>query len=113
LLKTSALPQAEFSRRIARWGLILRCTLPVEEVPKSPWVLIQIELHLAVLVNDQLGRGVQDAGALALVLVIQVEFTGCKVIALVGLSVKASPNLMGRLVAKVIFRPVGVATMRM
>src|SRR5271154_1960814 len=49
-----------------------RCSFPVEHVHQLPRVLRQVNLQLPLLVNDQLGAGIQDAGALALVGVVDV-----------------------------------------
>src|ERR1039457_1839520 len=54
--------------------LIFACrSLPINNAPKSPWVLIEIELQFPILVDDQLSRRIQDSGTLALVLSVQVQ----------------------------------------
>src|SRR6516162_3658968 len=53
--------------------LVLRCALPVDDIAEPPWVLIQLDLQLAVLVDGELASGVKNAAALALVLIIQLQ----------------------------------------
>ena len=73
--------------------------LPVEHVNQLPGVLVKFDLELSFFVNRKLGQGKQHAGALFLVLFIQVKLT-CR---------KVKGN---RLVTKRIFLPLGVGIMR-
>src|SRR5271166_1827591 len=54
-------------------------SLPIDDVPKSPGILIEIEGQLPIITDAQLGRGVQDARALALVLVVDVDLARSQV----------------------------------
>src|SRR5664279_2300103 len=54
--------------------LVVSRALPVDEVAQPPRILVQLDLQLAVLVDRKLAGWIQDASALALVLIIQVEF---------------------------------------
>ena len=49
---------------------------PIENVNQIPRVLVQIPLQLALRVEDELGRWIEDACALALILVVEVEYAG-------------------------------------
>src|SRR5438067_2068027 len=49
---------------------------PIEDVGESPGVLIQVQLQLALFIEDQLRRGIELAGALALVLGVEFEDAG-------------------------------------
>src|SRR5215472_2095331 len=48
--------------------------LPVEHVDQLPRILVEFELHLSLIVERQLRQRKQDAGALALVLIVEVKF---------------------------------------
>jgi len=52
---------------------------PIDDVNEFPGILIELELNLALFVHGQLASGIEDAGALALVGVVDVEFTGGEV----------------------------------
>jgi hypothetical protein len=54
-------------------------TLPVNDVDEFPGILIELELELALLVDGELASGIQDAGALALVGIVDVELAGGEV----------------------------------
>src|ERR1700756_5094608 len=49
---------------------------PIENVGESPGVLIQVQLQLALFIEDQLRRGIELTGALALVLGVEFEHAG-------------------------------------
>jgi hypothetical protein len=51
-----------------------RRPLPIENVRQSPRVSNEINLQFTLLVNFELGSGIQNACALVLVLIIYVEF---------------------------------------
>ena len=55
--------------------LVLRRTLPVDNVGKPPGILVQLDLQLTVLVDGELASRVQDAPALALILIVQLHLT--------------------------------------
>src|SRR4029077_617223 len=52
---------------------------PVDDIDQFPGILIELELNLALFVQGQLASGIENAGALALVGVVDVEFTGGEV----------------------------------
>src|SRR6202521_4938427 len=56
------------------------CSLPIENVNQVKRVPNEVDLQLSLLIDDELGCRVQDARALALVRVIQVELASRQVI---------------------------------
>src|SRR5690348_3721892 len=52
---------------------------PVENIDQLPGVLIEVNLQLTLLIDHELGGGIQDACALVFVLVVQVDFAGSQV----------------------------------
>ena len=92
--------------------LILRSTLPVDDIAEPPRVLVQIELQIAVFVDQQLGGRIQDAGALALVLVIEIYLASRQVKAL-GLRIRVGLTEGDLAVGdELMLRPVGVGIKR-
>src|SRR5664279_2429340 len=59
--------------------LVICRALPVDEVAQAPGILVQLNLQFAVFVDGELAGGIQNASALALVLVIQLKFAGGQV----------------------------------
>jgi hypothetical protein len=65
------------SIEVQRAGLVdAGSSCPIEDVRESPGVLTQIQLQLALLVEDQLRLGIERPGALALVLGVEFEDAG-------------------------------------
>ena len=56
------------------------CLFPVDDVNQLPGIADKIPLQLALLIDHQLSFRIQDAGALRLIRVIQVEFSDCQVV---------------------------------
>jgi hypothetical protein len=54
--------------------------VPVNDVDQIPVILSELKLELAVFVDDQLGSRVENARALVLVGIVQIEFTGGQVV---------------------------------
>lgn len=54
--------------------------VPVNDVDEFPGILVQPKLELPLVVDDQLGRRIQNAPALVLVLIVQVEFAARQVV---------------------------------
>src|SRR5580765_1250778 len=52
---------------------------PVENIDQLPGVLIEVNLQLTLLIDHELGGGIQDACALVFVLVVYVDFAGSQV----------------------------------
>ena len=50
------------------------CPFPIKDVHQSPGILIQLDLQLSLLIECKLGQRVEDAGALAPVTFVNVEF---------------------------------------
>src|ERR1700739_2805938 len=67
-----------------------RSTLPIDKVRQPPGVLIQVQLQLAFFVDDQLRSGKQLAGALALVLIVELQHASSQI---KGLSLAIGPCL--------------------
>src|SRR5208282_684785 len=53
--------------------------LPIEHVYQSPGILIEFDLKLAILVNGELARRIQYAGALFLIGVVQIKLPTRKI----------------------------------
>src|SRR5580698_11648344 len=53
--------------------------LPVDDVDQFPRILIELELNLTLFVHGELASGIEDAGAFALVGVVDVELAGGEV----------------------------------
>ena len=52
---------------------------PVEYVDQFPWILCEIPLQLPCVTKHEFGSGIQDAGALALVLIVNLEDAGSEI----------------------------------
>ena len=50
--------------------------LVIDDVHQSPWIGHQIELQLALLIDRQLGFGLEESRALALVSIIEFDLAG-------------------------------------
>src|SRR4029077_1057935 len=53
--------------------------LPVDDIDQFPGILIELELNLPFFVHCQLTERIKNAGALTLVLIIEIEFTSSEV----------------------------------
>ena len=49
--------------------------LPVDDVDQFPGILIELELNLSPLCPLPIDKRIKNAGALALVLIVEIEFT--------------------------------------
>ena len=56
-----------------------RSALPVDDIDQFPGILIELELNLALFVHGQLTQGIKNAGALALVLIVEIKFASSEV----------------------------------
>src|SRR5579862_2000829 len=54
--------------------------VPVDNVGELPGILVELKLKLAILVDDQLRSWVENARALVLVRIVQVEFASGQVV---------------------------------
>jgi len=48
--------------------------LPVDDVDQFPRILIELELNLALFIHGELASGIENASALALVCIVDIEF---------------------------------------
>jgi hypothetical protein len=51
--------------------------IPVDNVDEFPRILVELELKLPFFVNDQLGRWVENATALILVGIVNLDLARC------------------------------------
>ena len=64
-------------------GLLLGTSaVPINDIGKLPGVSAELELKLALFVDDQLGSRVENSAALALIGVVQIKFAGGQVVGL-------------------------------
>src|SRR5271165_2432796 len=54
--------------------------VPVDDVDEFPGIFVELEFELAFFVDDQLGSGIENAGALTFVLIIEIELAGGQVV---------------------------------
>ena len=86
--------------------------VPIDDVDQLPVILSELKLELALFVDDQLGSRVENARALLLVRIVQVEFAGGQVVGSRGGVLVSLGELDRRFVAKRILRPVSVRVKR-
>src|SRR6516164_4061561 len=53
--------------------------LPIDDIDQFPGILIELELNLPFFVHCELTQGIKNTGALALVLIVEIKFTGSEV----------------------------------
>ena len=59
--------------------LVLRGSLPIDEIGEAPRVLAEVDLQLALIVENELCRGEKHARALRLVLIVELQLTAAEV----------------------------------
>ena len=64
-------------------------SLPVDDVVQLPGAADQVHLQLALIIDHQLRGGIEDACALGLVFIVQINFTGGEI---VGFRAGVPPN---------------------
>ena len=63
-------------------GLLVHAlsSLPVDNVVQFPGAADQVHLQLALVIDHKLRGGIEDAGALGFVFIVQIDFAGNEIV---------------------------------